>query len=95
MTPQAPIQTVSVQIDVPSFGRALAHASSMEQAAVINFMAHELRVSIGKDSDLEMQLCHISGSLDSNGTQLIETLADFLRVRREHTPGQERKAVDA
>jgi hypothetical protein len=79
---------VSLGIDPQEYGQALAHAGSIEQAAVLNFMAYELRSSIRKDSDLEMQLCYISNELDSNGAQLIETLAEFIKLRRDNAPGQ-------
>ena len=69
--------------DPQSIGKELGRSSDLEQAAVVNAMADELRVACRDDRTLEMQTCYISDKLDAAGRRFITELAAFVALREE------------
>lgn len=73
-------------VDIEVFAKNLAHSDDHKQANLFNKFAYELKVCC-KDSDLSgMQPCHISDKLDSNGVDLIKSLAEFIKLREDNQP---------
>ena len=73
-------------INIKELGRLIAHASDQEQCEIVNSLAYELKVCC-KDGGLEgMQICYMAAGLDSNGKELIKSLAEFIKIREEQKP---------
>jgi hypothetical protein len=77
---------MKTNIQIKEFAKALAHGDDHEQSEFINVFAYELKVCC-KDSDLSgAQPCYISDKLDSNGIDFIESLSEFIKLRKENAP---------
>lgn len=77
---------LKTKVDVIEFAKAMAHSDDNIQADFFNKFAYELKVGC-KDSDLSgMQPCYISDKLDSNGVDLINSLAEFIKLREDNKP---------
>ena len=80
------MENLKTKVNVSEFAKALAHSDDIKQASFINEFAYELKVCC-KDSDLTgMQACYISGKLDSNGIDLVNSLAEFVKLRDKNKP---------
>ncbi len=62
-------------------GKWLAHCDDHQQAALLNAMAEELRISCG--DKLDTQLCYLSEHLTERGGALVEALAAYVTLRNE------------
>lgn len=74
---------LKTEVNVKEFAKNLAHSDDGRQADFINKFANELKVCC-QDSDLSgSQPCYISDKLDSNGIDLIESLFQFIKLRKD------------
>jgi len=79
-------ENLKTEVDVKQFAFNLAHSDDIRQGDFINKFAYELKVCC-KDKYLSgMQPCCISDKLDSNGIDLIKSLAEFIKLREEEKP---------
>ena len=77
---------MKTEIDINCFAKNLAQGDDHQQAAMFNIFALELKVCC-KDKDLSgLQPCNIAEKLDSNGIDLIESLAEFIKLRENCKP---------
>jgi len=77
---------LKTQVNVTEFAKAMAHSDDHKQAELFNRFAYELKVCC-KDKDLSgSQPCYISDGLDSNGIDLINALAEFIKLREDNKP---------
>ncbi len=75
-----------VRLDIADVAKALAHENDELQAEFINEFSRELKV-YNKDSKLEgLQPCNISDKLNENGIDLIESLYEFIKLRKQTEP---------
>lgn len=79
-------ENLRTQVNVKEFAKNLAHSDDQRQADFINKLAYEIKVCC-KDDDLSgSQPCYISDHLDKNGIDLINALAEFIKLRDKHKP---------
>jgi len=77
---------LKTEVNVLEFAKAMAHSDDHNQADFLNKFAYELKVGC-KDNDLTgFQPCYISDKLDSNGVDLIKSLAEFIKLREDNKP---------
>jgi hypothetical protein len=74
------------------FSKALAEASSGEQAKFFNDFSRYLKVLCG--DRVQSQFCWIADELDSNSRELITDLAEFIKLNDESRPKHERSLSD-
>jgi len=80
------MESLKTEVNVKEFAKNLAYSSDSNQADLINKFAYELKVCC-KDPNLgKIQPCCISDKLDSNGVDLIKSLAEFIKLREENKP---------
>jgi len=78
------MEKLRCKIDIQEIGKQLAYGDDEQQASLINKFAYELKI-VCKDSDLSgLQVCCISDLLDTNGIDLINSLAEFIKLRQEN-----------
>ena len=63
--------------------KAFSIANANEQAAMLNAMARELYIGCRGKSNFEMQLCFMSDHLNADGIALINSLHDYVKLRKE------------
>lgn len=79
-------ENLKTEIDIIAFAKNLAQGDDNQQANVINKFAYELKICC-RDKDLSgLQPCNISDKLDSNGIDLIKSLAEFIKLREDSKP---------
>ena len=79
-------ENLKTGVNVKEFAKNLAHSDDKQQADFLNKFAYELIVGC-KDQDLSgLQPCYISDNLDSNGIKLINSLAEFIKLREDNKP---------
>jgi len=79
-------EKLRTEVDVISFAKNLAQGNDWQQANLINKFAYELKICC-KDNDLiGLQPCNISDKLDSNGIDLVKSLAEFIKLREDNKP---------
>ena len=77
---------VKTIINVDALAKSMAHSDDGVQSDFFNIFARELKVGC-KDMDLSgLQPCYISDHLDSNGIDLINSLAEFIKLREDTKP---------
>ena len=80
------MDNLRTEVNVKEFAKNLAHSNDENQADFINKFAYELKVCC-KDPNLDKaQPCFISDKLDSNGIDLINSLAEFIKLREDNKP---------
>ena len=79
-------ESLKTEVNVKEFAKNMAHSDDIRQADFINKLAYEMKVCC-RDSDLcGAQPCAISDKLDSNGIDLIKSLAEFIKLREDNKP---------
>ena len=79
-------ENLKTEVNVKEFAKNMAHSDDQRQADFINKFAYELKI-VCKDDDLcGTQPCCISDHLDKNGIDLINALAEFIKLREKHKP---------
>lgn len=80
------MENLKTDVSVKEFAKNLAHSDDQGQADFFNKFGYELKVCC-KDSNLDLaQPCYISDKLDSNGIDLINSLAEFIKLREDNKP---------
>lgn len=79
-------ENLKTEVNIKEFAKNMAYSDDTRQADFFNKLAYELKV-VCKDHDLSgMQACAISDKLDSNGVDLINSLAEFIKLREDNKP---------
>ena len=79
-------ENLKTEVNVKEFAKNLAYSDDIRQGDFINKLAYELKV-VCKDSNLSgSQPCAISDKLDNNGIALIQSLAEFIKLREDNKP---------
>ncbi len=67
--------------------RAFGEADDQEQAKFLNQLGYSLLEACKFDHNkMEGQLCYVSSKLDKHGSELVNQLAEFLKLRKEEKP---------
>ena len=67
--------------------RAFGEADDKEQALFLNQLGYSLLEACKFDHNkMESQLCYVSSKLDKHGKELVQQLAEFLKLREENEP---------
>jgi len=74
------------------FAKALAEASSKEQAEFFNDFSRALALACGSRD--ESQICYITEDLDSNSRKVVCSLSDFIKLNEETRPKLERSLCE-
>jgi hypothetical protein len=79
-------KNLKTEVNIKQFAYNLAHSDNIRQGEFLNKLAYELKICC-KDKDLSgMQARAISDILDSNGIDLIKSLAEFIKLREDNKP---------
>ncbi len=72
----------SIEKVAHDIGYDIGHSDDHVQADLINGLASGFS-KIQKDHDYEMQLCYVTDKLTKESFKMIETLNDFVKLKKE------------
>lgn len=72
-----------MELPIPSIAQALSCCSDYDQAELLNTFGKKLRMVTKGSHNADAQLCWVADKLDADGKALVNSLAEFIKLKEE------------